>query len=228
MFRTTRLAALGLALAAFAAMDLPASAQGTVREHRGRDTPPAPAPGARDHRTLPPAPTPTVDRDQRRDPPVMRATTPEQWEIRRDAIKGNTEYSIYNLRREQADLSSKLTYRHRGGDLNDTTGWGQDGGDWKFVQDPNARRHEMVSEDEIVALYNTKTKRYLNERKFWDDKPRYMWMVKRQRAVGPTTRFALFNTVSRKWLMTCQNERLEHNNNELLCFYSDNDLRPNR
>jgi hypothetical protein len=205
MFRTTRLAALGLALAAFGAMDLPVSAQGTVREHRGRDTPPAPTP---------------------RPARANLSKEPRQWEIRNvTGIKADELYEIYNLRRDEMDLSSELAFEER--DSRDATGWGQNGGRFVFKRDTastNVRDHRTVRDGEFVAIYNTKTKRYMSYIGVWEDKPQYVWMMKKQEVVGQGRaarfRFALFNTDKRKWLMVCQGEPMNFDDRSL-CLYDD-------
>jgi len=196
MFRTAR---LGLSALAFVLIALPSSAQ-TIRSH-GTDLP-APPPKS-----------------------VTLVKTPLQWEIRNvTGVMPEQQYSIFNLRRAELDLSSELTFKENS--TRDRTGWGLNGGDFVFKRDTastNVRDHRGVRDSEFVAIYNTKTKRYLYADGLWQDKPQYVWMLKTITPIGEgrsgSVRFALFNSQQRKWLMVCQSEVLKTLNNESLCLY---------
>lgn len=184
-------------------------------------TPPAPQPDIRDHRTSGgPAPTPPPSR-------VNLSKNPQQWEIRSiSGIKPEETYSLYNLRRAELDLSSELTFKENS--TRDATGWGANGGDFVFKRDTTStdvRDHRVVRDGEFLAIYNTKTRRYMTASGLWADKPQYIWMVRKIAtvSVGRSTsvRFALFNTQNRRWLMVCQGEPLPRINNERLCLYDD-------
>ena len=159
--------------------------------------------------------------------PVTLAKNPLQWEIRNTTtIMPEQEYSVYNLRRDELDLSSELTFKENS--TRDRTGWGANGGDFIFKRDTassNVRDHRGLRDHEFVAIYNTKTKRYLYSDGLWQPKPAYIWMVKKITTVGTgssaRTQFALFNSAHRKWLMVCQGEVLKTLNNESLCLYDD-------
>lgn len=200
MFRTARLGLFAFALhtLGISLTAMPASAQGAIRTHgTGAQT------------------------------PVTLSKTPMQWEIRNTtAVMPEQEYAIFNLRRGELDLSSKLTFKENS--TRDRTGWGQNGGDFIFKRDTastTVRDHRGLRDSEFVAIFNTKTNRYLYSDGLWQGKPAYIWMVKKITKVGEgasaKTPFALFNSAQRKWLMVCQGEPLKPLNNEALCLYDD-------
>jgi hypothetical protein len=210
MFRTASASiALGLALAGAGLAALPASAQGTVREHRG-DTPPAPKPTVdRDHRTVkppPPAPTPGV-RDHRTT--YSRELTPKQpvqWELRgMSRIQPNIPYAIYNLRRTEQGKEAQLAFKETPGDTvgRDATGWGPNGGLFEFRRAPAPTDKGAIVADEYLAIYNTKTKRFMEAYGVWADAPQYVWQLRGLQAnAGETAMsFALYNVPIGRYLV---------------------------
>jgi hypothetical protein len=130
-------------------------------------------------------------------PAAAHAAAPDaahQWEARgAGSVRTATSYSLFNTK-----INSRLGYDNRvfGVDL----GWTSDGGQFEFRRDSgNVRDHRRtaISETENVAIYNTKTRRYLKyyrrgETKAeleWSTTPVLEWQVQRQSG----SRFALFN-----------------------------------
>jgi hypothetical protein len=132
-------------------------------------------------------------------PAAAQAAAPAaatQWEARNAAsVQTGTSYSLFNTKN-----NSRLGYDNRvfGVDL----GWVSDGGQFQFMRNsgsPNVRDHRRfpIAEGENVAIYNTKTRRYLKfhrrgETKAeleWNRTPVYEWQVHGQSG----SRFALFN-----------------------------------
>jgi hypothetical protein len=130
-------------------------------------------------------------------PAASHAAAPDaahQWEARNAAsVRTATSYSLFNTKN-----NGRLGYDNRvfGVDL----GWVSNGGQFEFRRDSgNVRDHRrtVISETENVAIYNTKTRRYLKyyrrgETKAeleWSSTPVLEWQVHRQSG----NRFALFN-----------------------------------
>jgi len=132
-------------------------------------------------------------------PSAAQAAAPEtarQWEARNAAsVKTGTPYSLFNTKN-----NAQLGYDNRvfGVDL----GWVRNGGQFEFRRNtgnPNVRDHRRfpISETENVAIYNTKTKRYLKYHKRgpwkaeleWSRTQVFEWQVHGQSG----SRFALFN-----------------------------------
>jgi hypothetical protein len=132
-------------------------------------------------------------------PAASQAAVPDaahQWEARNSSsVQTGTPYSLFNTKN-----NSRIGYDNRvfGVDL----GWTSGGGQFEFRRDPgrpNVRDHRRfaIAEDQNVAIYNTKTRRYLKFHKRgewkaeleWDRSPVYEWQVRRQSGA----RFALFN-----------------------------------
>jgi hypothetical protein len=130
---------------------------------------------------------------------VSQAAAPDaarQWEARNAAtVQTGSAYSLFNTKN-----NSQVGYDNRvfGIDM----GWVSGGGQFEFRRDtgsPNVRDHRRgaITETENVAIYNTKTRRYLKYYKRgdwkaeleWDRTPRYEWKVQGQSG----NRFALFN-----------------------------------
>ena len=127
-----------------------------------------------------------------------------QWRVANaSSVSNGTEYQLFNG-------GARIGYENRtfGVDL----GWnqGSKGGHFVFMRDsgkPNVRDHRAgpLAEDQRVAIYNTKTRKYLrfHERGIWkaelewDRSPQYQWELHGQN--GP--RFALFNTKVRRYLV---------------------------
>ena len=212
-------AAVGLALTAFGAMALPASAQGTVRGHGG-----------------PPAPKPTVDRDHRTQTIHFDEVTPmeerAQWETT-SPFYVTWSQPLYNARRDSLRLSSGWTFRRMPSGQRDRTGWGtlQTGAIWAFKQDPvtpltpaaGVGAGPPFKDGTFYALWNKATDRYLDQNGQWSDKPLYIWMLKDlqlgEGARGKVYRFALYNILERKYLMLCHSEKNAAKNREELCYY---------
>jgi hypothetical protein len=132
-------------------------------------------------------------------PAAAQAAAPAaatQWEARNAAsVQTGTSYSLFNTKN-----NSRLGYDNRvfGVDL----GWVSDGGQFEFMRNsgsPNVRDHRRfpIAEGENVAIYNTKTRRYLKYQRRgdakaeleWNRTPVYEWQVHGQSGA----RFALFN-----------------------------------
>jgi len=88
-------------------------------------------------------------------------------------------------------------------------GWvGQSGGQFEFRR-PNIRDHRTVSPFENLALYNTKSRKYLigtqylyelhgdHEYQSWSSSPSYEWQVLDRQGAD----FALFNTNKRDYIV---------------------------
>jgi hypothetical protein len=128
-----------------------------------------------------------------------------QWSVdKTDQINNETEYVLYNL-------DSQLGYENRtfGIDL----GRGARGGFFFFVrQAPSGKRDRRVGpigEADKVAIFNTKTLRYLmfyargdvKAELEWTNTPVYEWQLQDQSASGGRVHFALFNTRVKKYLV---------------------------
>lgn len=123
-------------------------------------------------------------------------------------MKASTPYELHNTYRSQLDLSSELGYtkdvRALATDREDV-GWvGQSGGHFEFRR-PNIRDHRTVSPFENLALYNTKSRKYLigrttmyqahgdHDYQIWSSSPSYEWQVLDRQGAD----FALINTNKR-------------------------------
>jgi hypothetical protein len=132
-------------------------------------------------------------------PAAAQAAAPaaaQQWQARgAGTVQTGTSYTLFNTKN-----NSQIGYDNRvfGVDL----GWVRDGGQFQFMRDsgsPNVRDHRRgpIAENQNVAIYNTKTRRYLKYYKRgdakaeleWNRTPVYEWQVRGQN--GGT--FALFN-----------------------------------
>jgi hypothetical protein len=135
-------------------------------------------------------------------PAAAQAAVPDaaqQWEMRGVAgVRNASPSALFNTKN-----GGRLGYDNRvfGVDL----GWVSDGGDFEFRRDTgsaNVRDHRPIpiTETENVAIYNTKTRRYLKYYKRgeskaeleWSRTPVHEWQVRRQSG-GSSVRFALFN-----------------------------------
>jgi hypothetical protein len=129
----------------------------------------------------------------------------KQWSVdKTDQINNETEYVLYNL-------GSQLGYENRtfGVDL----GRGARGGFFFFVrQAPSGKRDRRVGPiagDDNVAIFNTKTLRYLmfyargdvKAELEWTNTPVYEWQIQDQSASGGRVHFALFNSRVKKYLV---------------------------
>lgn len=130
----------------------------------------------------------------------------QQWEVRSGAsVQNGVQYQLWNTKN-----TSRVGYDNRtfGVDL----GWnkGSSGGDFVFLRDtgkPNVRDHRRgpLAETQKVAVYNTKTRRYLRFEKRgpakaeleWDRSPKYEWQLHDQQGA----KFALFNTRVSRYLV---------------------------
>lgn len=141
-------------------------------------------------------------------PGVAQADAPsgaKQWRVANaSSVSSGTEYQLFNT------TGGRLGYDNRtfGVDL----GWnkGSNGGHFEFRRDsgkPNVRDHRTgpLAEDQRVAIYNTRTRKYLrfHERGEWkaglewDRSPQYQWELRGQQGAG----FALFNTKKQRYLI---------------------------
>lgn len=128
-----------------------------------------------------------------------------QWEVKNtSSVSNGTEYQLFNTK------VGRLGYDNRffGVDL----GWnkGSKGGHFVFLRDsgkPNVRDHRAgpLAADQKVAIYNTKTRRYLRFEKRgqwkaeleWNRSPVYEWQLHDQQGA----KFALFNTRVSQYLV---------------------------
>jgi hypothetical protein len=122
----------------------------------------------------------------------------QQWSVSAAALKTGTSYKFRNLAN-----NSQLGYGKRtwGVDLD----WTTSGGDWQFMPDsgnPNIRDHRArpFGADEAVAIYNTKSRKFLfsESRNFginlgWSSAPRYQWKADR----NSSGEVSLYNTQAR-------------------------------
>ena len=134
-------------------------------------------------------------------------TAAKQWNINHEnRASFAVEYELYNK-------SAQLGYEDRtfGVDL----GWvGNNGGHFEFRRLAPARttdhRRGLIAGDENVAIYNTKTRRYLIYYKRgdtkaeleWSSNPAYEWQIQDQSASGGRVHFALFNDRVDKYLIS--------------------------
>lgn len=143
-------------------------------------------------------------------PAAAEAAVPagaHQWEVHNaDGVKGSTAYELYNQKNR-----SQLGFDNRvfGVDL----GWvGHSGGHFTFVRNTgslNVRDHRAIPEDENVAIYNTKTRRYLKYYERgpwkaeleWSASPVYEWQLRDQTG-SAVAGFALFNDRVDKYLVS--------------------------
>src|SRR5438132_7577377 len=108
--------------------------------------------------------------------------------------------------------TSQLGYENRNFGVN--LGWVGHGGGWfEFLRQAPAgvRDHRVgpIASDENVALYNTKTRRYLmyvdradtKAEVEWSSTPVYEWRIQDQSASGGRVHFALFNNRVKKYLV---------------------------
>ena len=129
----------------------------------------------------------------------------KQWNVNNtDRMSPATEYELYNT-------TEQLGYDNRtfGVDL----GWvGHSGGYFEFLRKapPGVRDHRgPIAADENVAIYNTKTRRYLmyydradtKAELEWSNTPVYEWQIQDQSASGGRVHFALFNSRVKKYLV---------------------------
>jgi hypothetical protein len=136
---------------------------------------------------------------------VVAQTAAKQWSVdKTDQIHNETEYVLYNL-------GSQLGYENRtfGVDL----GRGARGGFFFFVrQSPSGKRDRRVGPigaNDKVAIFNTKTLRYLmfyprgdvKAELEWTNTPAYEWQIQNQSASGGRVHFALFNSRVKKYLV---------------------------
>ncbi|MGH9429788.1 MAG: hypothetical protein ACRD2L_26180, partial [Terriglobia bacterium] len=136
---------------------------------------------------------------------VAAPTAAKQWSVdKTDQINNETEYVLFNL-------GSQLGYENRtfGVDL----GRGARGGFFFFVrQAPSGKRDRRVGPiagDDNVAIFNTKTLRYLmfyargdvKAELEWTKTPVYEWQIQDQSASGGRVHFALFNSRVKKYLV---------------------------
>jgi len=141
-------------------------------------------------------------------PHVSEAAPPaaKQWNVNNaDQISYETDYELYNR-------SSQIGYENRtfGVDL----GWvGHTGGHFAFLrQAPPGKRDRRlgpIAGEDNVAIFNTKTLRYLmfytrgdvNAELEWTNAPVYEWQIQDQLASGGRVHFALFNSRVKKYLV---------------------------
>jgi hypothetical protein len=133
-------------------------------------------------------------------PSLASAAEPAQWTVNTatGAPLPAVDYQLVNT-----GGGSRIGYQDRTGvDL----GWTSSGGNFQFIRagaQPGVRDHRAFKPEEAVALYNTKTKRYLayGSQTFginldWSSAPQFQWKV---RQAGP--RFTLYNTVAHDYVV---------------------------
>jgi hypothetical protein len=134
-------------------------------------------------------------------------TAAKQWNVNNtNQVSYGTEYELYNK-------STQIGYEKRtfGVDL----GWvGHSGGYFEFLRKaPSGTRDHRtgpIGGTEDVAIYNTKTRRYLIYDKRgdteaelgWSNTPVYEWQIQDQSASGGRVHFALFNDRVDKYLIS--------------------------
>ena len=136
---------------------------------------------------------------------VAAPSAAKQWSVdKTDQISYETDYVLFNL-------GSQLGYENRtfGVDL----GRGARGGFFAFLRQapPGKRDRNLgpVGEADKVAIFNTKTRRYLmfyargdvKAELEWTNTPVYEWQIQDQSASGGRVHFALFNTRVKKYLV---------------------------
>ena len=130
----------------------------------------------------------------------------KQWNVNNaNQISFATEYELYNT-------TEQIGYENRtfGVDL----GWvGHSGGLFEFLRKAPAgvrdHRKGPIAADDNVAIYNTKTRRYLmyysrgdtKAELEWSNTPVYEWQIQDQSSAGGRVHFALFNSRVKKYLV---------------------------
>jgi len=148
----------------------------------------------------------------------VEAMDPVQWQVANaETVEGNGEYQLHNLRRRSLNFSSQLGYV-RGKKCKDGTitvecelGWpAHSGGHFVFVRHDKSN-HNPISDTEIVAIYNTLTKRYLIYNNSivprFSSRQAFEWMLRHRKGVD----FALYNTNADSYLIksTGHDEQLQ-------------------
>jgi len=133
---------------------------------------------------------------------------PRQWQVKYTAQLLNRQpYELHNLRRRELDLTSQLGFKEGPRLKPDTIAFtGPSGGFFQFVRHRD-NNPTIIKGYQTVAMYNTKTGRYLyydNKGKFkefrWDDSPVYQWLLELQcPAAAPqfNVTFSLHNNLLR-------------------------------
>ena len=130
-------------------------------------------------------------------PAAASAANPLQWTVNNNAgrqLSAGTEYELVNV-----GGGSRIGYQSRTGvDL----GWTSSGGNFEFRRG-NPRDHRSIRPDEPMAIYNTKTRKYLvyASQTFginldWSSSPLYQWKITQS-----GSRFSLYNTVIRDYVV---------------------------
>jgi hypothetical protein len=153
--------------------------------------------------------------------PVVQSPVARQWQVKNDStVKASTPFELHNTYRRQRDLSSQLGYtkeEHFLSSDEEDVGWvGQSGGQFEFRR-PNIRDHRTVSPFENLALYNTKSRKYMTGGQtyrgglahgdhlwqVWSESPSYEWQVHDRQGAD----FALFNTNKRDYIVAADGGR---------------------
>jgi hypothetical protein len=149
-------------------------------------------------------------------PAAAQAAPPaaKQWNVSNtNQLSYGTEYELYN-KSAHIGMNTQIGYENQtfGVDL----GWvGHSGGYFEFLrQAPSGVRDHRtgpIAHNENVALYNTKTRRYLvYYSRFdadgvaeleWSSAPVYEWQIQGQFAFDGRVHFALFNKRVKKYLV---------------------------
>lgn len=137
-------------------------------------------------------------------PATAAPSAAREWNVRTSTpISYAVDYALYNT-------TAQIGYENRtfGVDL----GWVSDGGLFQFMREAPAgtrdHRKGQIPPDANVAIYNTKTRRYLKyydrgdtkAELEWSDTPVYEWQLQDQSASGGRVQFALFNSRVKKYL----------------------------
>jgi len=138
-------------------------------------------------------------------PATAAPSSAREWNVRTSTpISYAVDYALYNT-------TAQIGYDNRtfGVDL----GWVSDGGLFQFMREAPAgtrdHRKGQIPPDANVAIFNTKTLRYLKyydrgdtkAELEWSSTPVYEWQLQDQTSSGGLVHFALFNSRVKKYLV---------------------------
>jgi len=138
-------------------------------------------------------------------PATAAPSSAREWNVRTSTpISYAVDYALYNT-------TAQIGYDNRtfGVDL----GWVSDGGLFQFMREAPAgtrdHRKGQIPPDANVAIFNTKTLRYLKyydrgdtkAELEWSTTPVYEWQLQDQTSSGGLVHFALFNSRVKKYLV---------------------------
>ena len=135
-----------------------------------------------------------------------------QWQVANaSSVEAGIPYELHNIPRKRSGLDGQLGYLKHNVTLNrdvDDIGWvGHSGGLFEFRR-ANRRNQKSISPDETLALYNTRSRKYMlgsfgrASSKYpyaqeWSALPSYDWMVHDQAGAD----FALYNVKRRDYFV---------------------------